>query len=288
MKFHRLVNIYCKRKFFEKIIRNALSLLERNDVNKVEYSITNYVLLHYYVKAIKLSKGIYVLSREKLNSDMQILLRCLFEVFCYCEYINIDLKDEKRAENCIALSWIESNRTENLIERYGAVDINNMRITSNEKDSFRASVVATSKTIRINYEFILNKLKQRSPIYKDLKDKDILREEKFSLQKAIEDINVVFNKETNNKDFIWKHYTVMYRDWCKSVHANDFDNNVRMDGSKLRYILREKTQIIDTYYSISYNFLIRIMDIANDVFVFKFDGEIKKMFDEATKLSLTD
>lgn len=288
MKLHKLISTYYRRKFLEKVIKEAISILKNNDVNKVEYGITNYVLLHYFVKAIKLAKGIHVLCRKKLNSDTQVLLRCLFEVFCYCEYIFIDSKDGKRAENCIALSWVESNRTENLIDRYGTVDIDNMPISSNEKESLRFRVGKISETRRMNYEFILNRLRQRSPIYQNLKGKEILEKERFSLPKAIEDINTIFNKETKKKDFFWKQYIFMYREWCRSVHATNFDDNVKVDDSKLKYILEEKTGIIKTYYSTTYNFLIRIMDIVNEVFDFRADKKIKKMFDKAVKLSLID
>ena len=61
---------------------------------------------------IKLVRGLLVLCNAGLMSDAKILLRSLFEVAYYCEYILIDPKDIKAAENIMALAAFEEKNTE--------------------------------------------------------------------------------------------------------------------------------------------------------------------------------
>lgn len=121
MKLNQIAYVWCRKKFLKKIIRTAETLLKNNDVNKEKYSPTKYVVLHFHVKAIKLVRGLLVLCKAGLMSNAKILLRSLFEVAYYCEYILLDPKDIKAAENIMALSAFEDKNTKETLIRYGII-----------------------------------------------------------------------------------------------------------------------------------------------------------------------
>jgi len=94
----RIFKNRAKERFLKNIIKKAEQLLRSNDVNNKPYTVTKYLMLHYYIKALKLAKGIVAVCKKNLDSDAKILFRSLFEIGCYCEYINIESKDIKRAD----------------------------------------------------------------------------------------------------------------------------------------------------------------------------------------------
>lgn len=266
--------------FLRKIITKAEFLLKNNDINKAPYTITNYVILHYYVKALKLAKGILALCREGLDSDAYILFRSLFEIGCYCEYINIDPKDIERAENCIAISYIEDKRTEDYIKKFGSVNVDKMPIAAEEKIALQGRVNKTQEIRNANYEFIIGRLKGRDPQYKELSDSSILEKEKLTLNKALKEINEIFNKETKEQNAFWKYYIFGFRSSAESVHSTDFDKNVKMEEGKLEYRFESKESTIQMILDASSTFLFRIMDIASSVLQFKEDNIIKELFNQ--------
>lgn len=269
-----------REQFLRRIITKAEYLLKNNDINKAPYTITNYVILHYYVKALKLAKGIVALCKKRLDSDAQILFRSLFEIGCYCEYINIDAKDIKRAENCIAISYIENKRTENYIKRYGSVNVDKMPITHEEKKALQDRVNKTQEIRNINYEFIIGRLKERDPQYKGLSDNSIIKKEKLTLTRALKEINEIFNKETEEANAFWKYYVFCFRTCAESVHSTDFDKNVKIEENKLEYRLESKESTIQMILSVSPTFLFRIMDISGSILQFKEDNTIKDLFNQ--------
>ena len=274
------MNLTKREQFLRKIISKAEYLLKDNDVNKAPYTITNYVMLHYYVKALKLAKGIVVLCKERLDSDAQILFRSLFEIDCYCEYINIDPKDIKRAENCIANSYIEDKRTEGYIEKYGSVNIDKMPIAHEEKEALQSRVNKTQEIRNINYEFIIEKLRGRNPQYKGLSDNNIIEKEKLTLAKALREINEIVNKETKEANAFWKYYIFGFRTCAESVHSTDFDKNVKIEEKKLEYRLESKESTVQMILGASATFLFRIMDITSSILQFKEDNTIKDLFNQ--------
>ena len=269
-----------RKQFLRKIIGKAEYLLKNNDVNKAPYTITNYVILHYYVKALKLAKGIVALCKERLDSDAQILFRSLFEIGCYCEYININPKDIKRAENCIAISYIERKKTEDYIEKYGSVNIDRMFIVPEEKEALRNRVDKTQKIRKINYEFIIERLKTRNPQYEELSDNSIIEKEKLTLGRALKEINEIFNKETKETNAFWRYYIFGFRSCAESVHSTDFDKNVKIEEWMLEYRLESKESTIQMILDVSSTFLFRMMDITSSILQFKEDSIIKDLFNQ--------
>ena len=150
MKLYQFVYVWRRRRFLEKVIGTSEILLKNNDVNKEEYSPINYVVLHFYVKAIKLVKGILVLCNAGLISDTKILLRSLFEIAYYCEYILIDPKDIKAAENIMALAAFEEKNTEEGTNKYGGVDIDKMAINEKDKNFLKIRVPQKTQVVEDN------------------------------------------------------------------------------------------------------------------------------------------
>ena len=182
--------------FLEEVIRAAEALLKNNDVNNAEYSPTKYVVLHFHVKAIKLVRGLLVLCKAGLMSDAKILLRSLFEVAYYCEYILIDPKDIKAAENIMALAAFEDKNTKEGIDRYGGVDIDKMAINEKDKDFLKNRVPQKTQIIKDNYSFIVERLRKRSSLYGNLSADKILDKEGIINKSFLEGVNKKFNEET--------------------------------------------------------------------------------------------
>jgi len=277
-----------REQLLRKIISKVEYLLKNNDVNKAPYTITNYVILHYYVKALKLAKGIVALCKERLASDAQILFRSLFEIGCYCEYINIKPEDIKRAENCIAISYIEDKKTEDYIKKFGSVNVDKMSIVPEEKEALQDRVNKTQEIRNINYEFIIGRLRERNPQYKELSDSSIIEKEKLTLNKALREINEIFNKETKEENAFWKYYIFGFRSCAESVHSTDFDKNVKVEEKKLKYYLESKESTIQMILGASSTFLFRIMDIASSILQFKEDNTIKDLFNQLKILQEKD
>ena len=284
MKLNQLVYVWRRIKFLEKVIRTAETLLKNNDVNKEECGPTKYIVLHFYVKAIKLARGLLVLCNAGLMSDAKILLRSLFEVAYYCEYILIDPKDIKAAENIMALAAFEDKNTEECIIRYGGVDIDKMAINEKDKDFLKIRVPQKTQNVENNYSFIVERLRKRSTQYGNLSADKILEKEGIINKSFLEGVNKIFNEETSTKNF-WKRYKNILRDCSKSVHALDFETNVMKTDEKLEYKLKDREETGKVILSATTTFLIRIMDVANEVLNFKSDDKIKKLFNEAMKLS---
>lgn len=284
MKLNQLVYVWRRIKFLEKVIRTAETLLKNNDVNKEECGPTKYIVLHFHVKAIKLARGLLVLCNAGLMSDAKILLRSLFEVAYYCEYILIDPKDIKAAENIMALAAFEEKNTEKGIDRYGGVDIDKMAINEKDKDFLKIRVPQKTQNVENNYSFIVERLRKRSTQYGDLPADKILEKEGIINKSFLEGVNKKFNEETSTKDF-WKRYKNILRDCSKSVHALDFETNVMKTDEKLEYKFKDREETGKVILSATTTFLIRIMDVANEVLNFKSDDKIKKLFDEAKRLS---
>ncbi len=284
MKLNQLVYVWRRIKFLEKVIRTAETLLKNNDVNKEECGPTKYIVLHFHVKAIKLARGLLVLCNAGLMSDAKILLRSLFEVAYYCEYILIDPKDIKAAENIMALAAFEDKNTEEGIIRYGGVDIDKMAINEKDKDFLKIRVPQKTQNVENNYSFIVERLRKRSTQYGDLSADKILEKEGIINKSFLEGVNKIFNEETSTKNF-WKRYKNILRDCSKSVHALDFETNVMKTDEKLEYKLKDREETGKVILSATATFLIRIMDVANEVLNFKSDDKIKKLFNEAMKLS---
>lgn len=270
-----------RRKFLKKVIRTAETLLKNNDV---EYSPINYILLHFHVKAIKLARGLLVLCNAGFMSDAKILLRSLFEVAYYCEYILIDPKDIKAAENIMALAAFEEKNTQEGIDRYGGVDIDKMAINEKDKSFLKIRVPQKRQIIENNYSFIVERLRKRSTNYGDLSADKILKKEGIINKSFLKGVNKIFNEETSTKDF-WKRYKNILRDCSKSIHALDFETNVMKIDGKLEYKLKDREETGKVILSAAASFLIRTMDVANEVLNFKSDDKIKKLFDEAKRLS---
>jgi len=266
-----------RKLFLRKVISRAEYILKNNDVNKAPYSIINYVILHYYVKALKLTKGIVALCKEKLGSDAQILFRSLFELGCYCEYINIDSGDIKRAENCIAMSYMEDKRTEDDIDKYGSVNVDRMSIPLEEKKALEYKIDKQREIRSINYESIIETLRKRNPQYKNLSANSIIDKERLTLRRAINEINEIFNKETKEKNAFWRYYISAFRGCSESVHSTDFDKNVKIENGKLEYCLDAGENVISTIQDASATFLLRIMDIASSILQFTEDNTIKDL-----------
>lgn len=269
-----------RERFLIKIINKAEQLLKNNDVNKKPYTVTKYVILHYYVKALKLAKGIVAVCKKSLDSDAKILFRSLFEIDCYCEYILIDPDNIKRAENCIAISYIEDKRTEDYIKKFGAVTIDNIPISLEEKEALKGRVRKTAQIRSINYDFILNKLKERNHRYKKMSDKKIIATEKLTLGKVIEEINEVFNKETKENNTFWRYYIFGFRYCSEAVHNTDFESNVKVDKGKLKYYLDSRKSTIQMILGATSTYLFRMMDIANSIFDFQKDAERNSLLKE--------
>lgn len=284
MKLNQLVYVWRRIKFLKKVIRTAETLLKNNDVNKEECGPTKYIVLHFYVKAIKLARGLLVLRNAGLMSDAKILLRSLFEVAYYCEYILIDPKDIKAAENIMALAAFEDKNTEEGIIRYGGVDIDKMAINEKDKDFLKIRVPQETQNVENNYSFIVERLRKRSTQYGDLSADKILEKEGIINKSFLEGVNKIFNEETSTKNF-WKRYKNILRDCSKSVHALDFETNVMKTDEKLEYKLKDREETGKVILSSATTFLIRIIDVANEVLNFKSDDKIKKLFIEAMKLS---
>ncbi|MFA4889505.1 MAG: DUF5677 domain-containing protein [Candidatus Omnitrophota bacterium] len=284
MKLNQLVYVWRRIKFLEKVIRTAETLLKYKDVNKEEYSPIKYVVLHFHVKAIKLVRGLLALCNAGLMSDAKILLRSLFEVAYYCEYILIDPKDIKAAENIMALAAFENKNTEEGIIRYGGVDIDKMAINEKDKDFLKIRVPQKTQNVENNYSFIVERLRKRCTQYGDLSADKILEKEGIINKSFLEGVNKIFNEETSTKNF-WKRYKNILRDCSKFVHALDFETNVMKTDEKLEYKLKDREETGKVILSATTTFLIRIMDVANEVLNFKSDDKIKKLFNEAMKLS---
>ena len=279
-----VVYVWRRKKFLEKVIRTAETLLENNDINKEECNPTKYVVLHFHIKAIKLARGLLVLCNAGLMSDAKILLRPLFEVAYYCEYILIDPKNIKAAENIMALAAFEEKNTEEGLNRYGGVDIDKMAINEKDKDFLKVRVPQKTQNVENNYSFIVERLRKRSTQYGDLSPDKILEKEGIINKSFLEGVNKIFNEETNTKDF-WKRYKNILRDCSKSIHALDFGTNVMNVDGKLEYKLKDREETVKVILSAATSFLIRIMDVANEVLNFKSDNKIKELFDEAKRLS---
>lgn len=284
MKLNQLKHIWRRGKFLEKVIRTAEALLKNNDVNKEEYSPTKYVVLHFYVKAIKLVRGLSVLCNDGLMSDAKILLRSLFEVAYYCEYILIDPKDVKAAENIMALAAFEEKNTEEGINRYGGVDIDKMAINEKDKNFLKDRVPQKTQIVKTNYSFIVERLRKRSTLYSDLSADKILDKEGIVNKSFLDEVNKRFNEETGTKNF-WRKYKNILRDCSKSIHALDFETNVIKENEKLEYKFKDREETGMVILSAATNFLIRIMDVTNEIFNFKSEAEIKKLFNEEKRLS---
>jgi hypothetical protein len=284
MSLNQLIRVWHRRSFLEKVIKTAESLLRNNDINSGEYNVIKYVAVHFYVKAIKLAKGIFALCNINLSSDSKILLRSLFEVARYCEYILIDLKDIKRAENIIAVSFIEDKTTEDKINKYGCVDIDKMAIDDSDKDFLKNRVPQRKQIREDNYSYIVDRLRKRSPDYVSLSSDEIFNKEGIKNRFFLEEVNQKFNEETKTKDFWKRYHVILYRDCSDSTHALDFETNVMRENEKLQYKLYEREKIAETILSATTTFLIRILDISNTIFDFKADNEIKKLLNEVKKL----
>ena len=284
MKLNQIAYVWRRRNFLKKVIRTAETLLKNNDVNKEEYSPTKYVALHFYVKAIKLVRGLLVLCNAGLMSDAKILLRSLFEVAYYCEYILIDPKDIKAAENIMALAAFEEKNTEEGINRYGGVDIDKMAINEKDKEFLKIRVPQKTQVVEDNYSFIVERLRKRSTAYDNLSADKILDKESIINKSFLEGVNKIFNEETNTKDF-WKRYKNILRDCSKSVHVLDFETNVMKTDEKLEYKLRDREETGKVILSAGTSFLIRIADVANEILNLKSDDKIKKLLGEAKRLS---
>ena len=150
-------NMTSRLKFLRKTIRISESLLKTANVNAGKYTITKFVTLHFYVKAIKLAKGISHLCGAGLISDSKILFRPLFEAAHYCEYILIDLNDPVPAENILAVAALENKSTEDKIEKYGGIEIDRLGIDENEKNMFKLKALRHSENRMKNYVFYYRK-----------------------------------------------------------------------------------------------------------------------------------
>ncbi|MFH1772615.1 MAG: DUF5677 domain-containing protein [Candidatus Omnitrophota bacterium] len=284
MKLNQIAYVWRRKKFLKKVIRTAETLLKDNDVNKEEYSPTKYVVLHFHVKAIKLARGLLVLCNAGLMTDAKILLRPLFEIAYYCEYILIDPKDIKAAENIMALAAFEEKNTEEGINRYGGVDIDKMAINEKDKEFLKIRVPQKTQVVEDNYSFIVERLRKRSAQYRDLSADKILEKEGIKNKSFLEGVNKIFNEETNTKDF-WKRYKNILRDCSKSVHVLDFETNVMKADGKLEYKLKDREETGKVILSAAATFLIRIADVTNEILNLKSDDKIKKLLGEAKRLS---
>lgn len=284
MKLDQITYVWRRRNFLKKVIRIAETLLKNNDINKEKYSLTKYVILHFHVKAIKLARGLLVLCNAGLMSNAKILLRSLFEVAYYCEYILIDPKDIKAAENIMALAAFEEKNTEEGINRYGGVDIDKMAINEKDKEFLKIRVPQKTQVVEDNYSFIVERLRKRSTAYDNLSADKILDKESIINKSFLEGVNKIFNEETNTKDF-WKRYKNILRDCSKSVHVLDFETNVMKTDEKLEYKLRDREETGKVILSAGTSFLIRIADVANEILNLKSDDKIKKLLGEAKRLS---
>mgnify|MGYP001569928353 CR=1 FL=1 len=284
MKLNQIAYVWRRKKFLKKVIRTAETLLKDNDVNKEECSHTKYVVLHFHVKAIKLTRGLLVLCNAGLMTDAKILLRPLFEIAYYCEYILIDPKDIKAAENIMVLAAFEEKNTEEGINRYGGVDIDKMAINEKDKEFLKIRVPQKTQVVEDNYSFIVERLRKRSAQYRDLPADKILEKEGIKNKSFLEGVNKIFNEETNTKDF-WKRYKNILRDCSKSVHALDFETNVIKTDEKLEYKLKDREETGKVILSAAATFLIRIADVTNEILNLKSDDKIKKLLGEAKRLS---
>lgn len=275
-------NIEIRRKLLEKVIGVAESLLQPANINRGEYNITKYVTLHFHVKGIKLAKGISVLCNAKLISDAKILLRPLLEATYYCEYILIDPNGITAAENILAVAWLEDKMTKDNIEKYGGVDIENMCIDDNDKKALKVKVLQRTQAIEDKYDFIIERIRKRSQDYTNLSAEEILNKEGIKNKFFLEKVNQKFNEETNTKDF-WKKYKTILRDCSKSIHATDFEMNVRREDNKLEYEIGEREGSAGIILSAATTFLIRITDVSNTIFDFGANNAIQELSAEANK-----
>lgn len=272
-----------RRKFLEKVIKTAEALLQTGDINRGKYNITKYVVLHFHVKAIKLAKGISALCDAKLMSDAKILLRPLFDVAYYCEYILLDPKDITAAENILAIASIEDKITEDNIKKHGGVDIDKMAVDENDRKFLKDRVPQRAQIREDNYDFIVERIRKRSSGYNSLSADGILNKEGIKNKSFLKEVNQRFNKETNTKDF-WRKYKTILRDCSRSIHVTDFETNVIIENKKLEYKLNEREKTGEVILSATASFLIRIIDVTNEIFDFKADNEIKELFNEARRV----
>lgn len=284
MKLNQIAYVWCRKKFLKKVIRTAETLLKNNDVNKEKYNPTKYVVLHFHVKAIKLVRGLLALCNAGLMSNAKILLRSLFEVAYYCEYILLDPADIKAAENIMALSAFEDKNTKENLIRYGGVDIDKMAISEKDKEFLKIRVPQKTQVVEDNYNFIVERLRKRSTTYYNLSADKILDKEGIINKSFLEAVNKKFNEETSTQDF-WKRYKNILRDCSKSVHVLDFETNVIETDGKLEYKLKDREETGKVILSAAATFLIRIADVTNEILNLKSDDKIKKLLGEAKRLS---
>lgn len=273
-----------RQRFLRKTIKAGEFILRTANINAGKLNITKFVTLHFYVKAIKLAKGISNLCGAGLISDAKILYRPLFEAANYCEYILININDPVPAENILAVAALEDKNTEDKIEKYGGIDIDRIIIDQNEKSDLKLKALRHSQNRLNNYDFIVERLRKRSQAYVNLSGEQILAKEGICNKAFLEKVNQIFNEETGAKD-MWKKYKAVFRDCSKSVHVMDFATNVTREEHSLKCRFEERRNTAEVIMEGASTFLIRIMDITNDVFEFKAEQTIKKLFNEARRVN---
>lgn len=267
-----------KQGLLEEVIKFSEDLLSITDLNTTKYSVIKYVTVHFYIKGIKLAKSILTLSKAGLFVETKILFRPLFEVALYCEYIIIDIKTELACENIMALAALEDIKTDEDIKRYGFIkDVDSLPIKDDHKDFFRRRVPEREAIRLKNYNFIIERLRIRSKSYANLKADEILNKENIRNKGFLEEVNERFNKESNTYN-LWKQYKTILRENSKSIHALDFEENIEIKNNKL---ISKLTNNESAVCEAAATFLIRILDVFNEVFELKVDNKIKEMIEKA-------
>ena len=257
-----------REEFHQKLIDESEQLAISKSLNKYPYKEVYRVILHYLVKAVKLAKGIDLLCKNKQVSNAKILLRTLYEVFCFCEYIDNepeDIERDRKAENRLILFHIEEKETLNREQKCGSVDINRCECGEEEKKRLRENVIEAAKRVNTNYKNVLDVFRKRDQEYTNLPEKKLVGKIKEMGNGIKKEISEMYDKVSETGNLGALYHIFVFRDCSKSVHASDFEEHVELTQDKELKASLGSTEDGLVILSTSSIFLIRIMQVANSI-----------------------
>ena len=256
--------------FHDRLISKADEFLSNSRTAAGLEKLTIFIIFHYLLKSYKLFKGINLLYKARLETDAQILLRSLFEVYCLSRYIADDLSDINRVEDCIIRSIIAEKKQNSAIKN---LDVFNFQTI--DDDDIRKQVINKAQKIEQKYEVTtkdykeaINRL-QKSPDYSGLKEADIVKnfETKMRLGSIVDSLNNKYKNAPNmDKNLMKKYYDMVIRDLSASVHCNDFRRHVKKDNVGGWVFYKEDYDLhSNLILKMSANLFIQVMKIANEI-----------------------
>lgn len=215
---------------------------------KYDFDLPTSVLVWFFQKSIDLVDGIIQLHKIGLDECGQALIRILFETYLnYTHYI--ELCKNPIGENAAELVLVSM-------------------MVSREKNASEVDKIISGLNLK-------NELKSINEIKEKYNDSEIKKMKKFGfLQKSIEEISKKYD--------MLEEYQIMYRNFSRNVHVNDYFEYLAKQENPIGTYDFETRNI--AAFSFTLQIFMRMTSYMNEIFKLNMEKELQRIEIEVDKL----